>query len=226
MLVACWSPKGGSGTTVVTCGLAVLAARSSPTLLVDLAGEVPAVLGLPEPDGPGSVAWLLADDDVPVGRLPSLEVPAGSGLTVLPRGAGTAGDPSSAGVARPGPTADRLLQFTDALRTDDRRVIADCGLLGSEEAVALAAAAPVGLLVLRPCYLALRRALLLPVRPTGVVLVRERERALARTDVEEVLGVPVQAQVDVDPAVARAVDAGLLGRRLPRTLERCLRGAA
>jgi hypothetical protein len=56
--------------------------------------------------------------------------------------------------------------------------------------------------------------------------VREPGRALTRRDVEEVLGVPVRAEVDVDPAVARAVDAGLLASRLPRALERGLRNAA
>jgi hypothetical protein len=84
----------------------------------------------------------------------------------------------------------------------------------------------VSLLVLRPCYLALRRAVAAPFRPSGVVLVREPGRALTRRDVEAVLGVPVRAEVDVDPAIARAVDAGLLTARLPRGLERALRDAA
>ena len=37
---------------------------------------------------------------------------------------------------------------------------------------------------------------------------------------------PVRAEVDVEPAVARAVDAGLLAGRLPWLLERSLRAAA
>jgi hypothetical protein len=36
----------------------------------------------------------------------------------------------------------------------------------------------------------------------------------------------VQAEVDVDPTIARAVDAGLLASRLPRALSRPLRTAA
>jgi hypothetical protein len=58
------------------------------------------------------------------------------------------------------------------------------------------------------------------------VLLAEPGRALDATDVESVIGAPVVAQVSVDPAVARAVDAGLLASRLPRGLERALRGAA
>jgi hypothetical protein len=81
------------------------------------------------------------------------------------------------------------------------------------------------LLVLRPCYLALRRAANHPLRPAGVVLVTEAGRALTRSDVEGVLGVPVRATVPVEPVVARAVDAGLLAARLPRSL-RALRSAA
>ncbi len=69
-------------------------------------------------------------------------------------------------------------------------------------------------LVLRgPCYLALRRALALPFRPTGVILVTEGERSLGDEDVRDVLGLPVLATIAVDPRIARMVDAGLLESR-------------
>jgi hypothetical protein len=61
------------------------------------------------------------------------------------------------------------------------------------------------------------------VRPTEVVLVAEPGRALTRHDVGAALGAPVTAVVEVDPGVARAVDAGLLSGRLPRGLVRELR---
>ena len=47
-----------------------------------------------------------------------------------------------------------------------------------------------------------------------------------RALVEDYLGAPVVAEVGVEPAVARAVDAGLLATRLPRSLERALGRAA
>ena len=53
MLITCWSVKGGSGTTVIATSLALLFAKRQGALLVDLAGDVPAALGLPDPDGPG-----------------------------------------------------------------------------------------------------------------------------------------------------------------------------
>ena len=88
------------------------------------------------------------------------------------------------------------------------------------------AAADRSLLVLRPCYLALRRAVACAVRPSGVVLVAEAGRAITADDVADSLGVPVVAEVVVTDAVARAVDAGLLASRLPRSLLRDLRTVA
>jgi hypothetical protein len=215
VLVSCWSAKGGSGTTVVAVALASLLARRSPAgaLLADLAGDVPAVLGLPEPPGPGLGEWLAADD-VPADALGRLEVAGPAGLRVLPTGV-------AAAVAE-----GRGPLLAAVLAAERRAVVADCGSGPAGAGLALALAAPVSLLVLRPCYLALRRALRSPVRPSGIVLVREPGRALGRADVEDVLGVRVVAQVAVEPAVARAVDAGLVPGGLPRALERALREVA
>ena len=66
MLIACWSAKGGSGTTVVSVALGLLLARGAPggALIVDLAGDVPAALGMAEPSGAGVTDWLAAGADV------------------------------------------------------------------------------------------------------------------------------------------------------------------
>ena len=74
------------------------------------------------------------------------------------------------------------------------------------------------LLVTRGCYLALRRAVRQAIRPAGVVLVEEPGRALGATEVAEVICAPVVARVPVRPAIARAVDAGVLAARLPAAL--------
>lgn len=215
MYLSCWALKGGVGTTVVTAALGLTLTRSGrDVLLVDLAGDLPAVLGLPEPDGPGLTDWLAAGADVPADGLGRIEVGAGPGLAVLPRGGAPLGP------------LDRVEALAAAL--DPRRaVIVDCGVLdrGEPGRVVLAARATHSLLVTRACYLALRRAADPPLRPSGVVLVTEPGRALDRTDVEQVVGAPVRAEVAIDPAVARAVDAGLLASRLPRGLERALRRA-
>ncbi len=220
MVVACWSPKGGSGTTVVACGIAALLARAEPpagALLVDLAGDAAAVLGVADPSGPGLTEWLAAGADVGASALARLEVEAAPGLRLL------AGHLAGAG-ARPG--AGRAEALLEALSADPRPVVVDCGTGTGGPGLALAAGAQVSLLVLRPCYLGLRRALAAPLRPSGVVLVSEPGRSLGRRDVEEVLGVAVRAEVPVDDGIARAVDAGLLARRVPRPLERALRPIA
>jgi hypothetical protein len=188
-------------------------------VLADLAGDVPAALGLPEPDGPGLAGWLGAGEDTPADALARLEVPGPAGLAVLPLG-GAPGLGAGPGAGHRG----ELLAA--ALATDPRPVVVDCGSSPAAAAAAVAAGATVSLLVTRACYLSLRRALAAAVRPSAVVLVDEPGRALGVDDIEQVLGVPVRARVAHDASVARAVDAGLLSNRLPRGLERALRHAA
>lgn len=218
MLIACWSAKGGVGTTVVASSLAMVLARRAPTgvVLADLAGDVPAALGLADADAdsPGLAGWLRAGEDVPADALSRLEVDVAPGLTLLPRGRGR---------LRP-PRAGTLATL---LERGARPVVADCGtrLVGARSELATVASR--SLLVTRPCYLALRRAVSIAHRPTGVVLVREPGRVLGRADVERVVGAPVVTEIEVDPAIARAVDAGLLTTpQLPRALRRALRDAA
>jgi MinD-like ATPase involved in chromosome partitioning or flagellar assembly len=219
VLVTCWSVKGGSGTSVVAASLAVVAARRQPSLLVDLAGDSAAILGLAEPAS-GVWAWL-GSPSAPAAALTRLETDGAPGLRLLP-----AGPPSRVD------DGERGALLAALLGAETRSVIVDAGRIdggaGAAEGVrtTLAGAASVSLLVLRPCYLALRRAVAAPVRPSGVVLITEPGRALGRSDVEQVLGVPVRAEIALDPGVARAVDAGLLATRLPRGLERALRDAA
>jgi len=204
VLITCWSSKGGSGTTVVAAALAhLLAAEASGALLVDLGGDLPAALGLPEPYQ-GLTGWVEGGD------LNRLAVEAGPDLRLLPRGPGPLADGSGLAAALAGQGA----------------VVVDAGVLTAGGlGLELALAATTSLLVVRPCFLALRRAVAAPLRPSGVVLVEEPHRALGRSDVEAALGIPVVAVVPWDPAVARRVDAGLLGTSLPRTMARALRGS-
>jgi hypothetical protein len=228
VLISCWSSKGGAGTTVVAAALAISLANppDGRAVLADLAGDALAVLGLhAELSRPGLAAWLGAGDEVPADGLARLEVPVRPGLTVLPRGRGPL-DPARAEV------------LAGLLAADHRPVVVDAGVVpvregdgrgagaDGETALVLAAAATHSLLVLRPCYLALRRAVSCPLRPSAVVLVREEGRALRETDVEDALGVPVTAIVRVTAKVARTVDSGMLASHLPRSLAHDLRSAA
>lgn len=211
-MFVCWSVKGGSGTTVVSAALAVMCARIRPTLLVDLDGDAPAALGLPEPGGPGVFDWLAsptADDDA----LRRLAVPATDGLWLVPRGAAV--DPGA---------SLRWPALASALRSFDEEVFVDAGL--GEPPNALVAGEVRSVLVVRPCYLALRRVVRLDHRPTDVVVVSEPGRALSARDVERTVGAPLIAEVPYDPGISRHVDAGLLAGRVPRTLLHPLRHVA
>lgn len=73
-------------------------------------------------------------------------------------------------------------------------------------------------MVVRPCYMALRRAVAADMKADGIVLIEEPGRALGLRDVERALGIPVVAVITFDPGIARAVDAGLLACRQPSQL--------
>lgn len=205
MLITCWSVKGGVGTTTVAAVLALAAARrSEAALLVDLDGDLPGALGIPDPVGPGVAGWSRAGASVPPDALGRLAVTVGPGLQLLPRGDGEL-EPARAGV------------LGALLAMDSRTVVVDAGLVGRSEAGReLAAVAHRSLLVTRACQLALARSRRSPVAPSGVVVVREPGRGLTAADVEAVVGSPVLVELAVDPAVARVIDAGLLAGRLPR----------
>jgi hypothetical protein len=208
MITLCWAAKGGSGTTVVAAALAL--AAPDPTLLVDLAGDLPAALGLPDPDGPGVGDWLRSEASP--SRLAALEIPVDGRVSVL-----HAGD----GGAAPG---ERWAGLARHLRDERRTVVVDAGT--GAPPPALLEVADHAWLVTRACYLSLRAAVRQRCRPTGVVLVEEPGRALRRGDIEVTVGAPVVTTLLVDPAVARAVDAGLLVSRLPAGFRRVLRDAA
>lgn len=218
MLIACWSAKGGAGVTVIAASLSLLLARQSPpgAVLADLDGDAPAVLGLPEEPTVGLAGWLAAGEDVPADALARLEVQASPGLALLPRGSG-------------GLATERLAALMALWERSHRPVVVDCGNLARQTdraaATSVAKAAERSLLVVRPCYLSLWHAARAPVRPTGAIAVTQPGRPLGHREIERALDVPVVCRLAEDPAVGRAVDAGLLSQKLPRSLARGLRHA-
>ena len=216
MLLSLWSPKGGSGTSVVAAALALVAARRGASRLADLAGDQPAILGLPADaaGGPGGAAglvgWLRAGPLAPSDRLDDLAVLLPGGLAVLPKGPG----------AVEGIAAEAGAALAVALR-DGYTTVLDAGSgAGPAAAGAVVDTADVALVVIRPCYLALRRAVADPrlAACAGAVVVEEPGRALGTDDVAAVLGVPVVGHVPVRAEIARAVDAGILVDRVPAVL--------
>ncbi len=205
MISICWSVKGGSGTTVVTAALASLGARShDQSLIVDCAGDIPAALGIAEPVGPGLSEWLNADEGTSVDAIPFLCTDASNGIRVLPKGQG------------PIQECSRLSELVDSLIAQARPTFFDFGIGVPHQSIQEAALH--SFLVIRPCYLALRKATAVAKYATGIILLSEAGRALTKHDVEQVLGIDVVAEIPVDPAIARSVDAGLLANRMPSLL--------
>lgn len=218
MLYPLWSAKGGSGTTVISVTLAAELGRAhaSGALLVDLGGDVPAVGGLADP-ATGVTDWLAQPEAGPA-ALERLEVPLGrEPVHVVALGGGASWSP------------DRDVALRNLLEADARPVVVDVGTVrpGTDASIdrlrRLVADHGSSRLVTRGCYLALRRAAALGFRPSSVVLVREAGRSLDRHDIRAVLGVAVAAEVDVDPRVARAVDAGRAPGACPRTFVQAVR---
>ena len=220
MLLALWSPKGGSGTSVVAAALALVSAGREETRLADMGCDQPAIMGLPLSSGPGSAkptegltGWLASGPSTPTEWLDEMSVPVVPGLTLLPRGSDIDADrlPEEAGAA-----------LAVGLR-DGGTAVVDAGpSRGSEQGAGFAAieVADAALMVIRPCYLALHKAVGDPrlARSAGAILVEDPGRALDAADVAAVLGVPVVGRVPVRAEIARAVDAGVLRDRLPSPL--------
>jgi len=227
-VITLWSAKGGAGTTVVAVALAAMLARrrgvgvTDDVVLVDLMGDAPLAFGTPEPADPGVLDWLAAADAVPPEALARLIRPAAAGVSLMPRGRHVM------------PRIERVPELLGALTAMGRPIVVDAGHLGGarddEPSMRTRRSIVTGsgrsLLVTRPCFLSLRRALDTKVKPDGIVLLDEPGRALARTDIADVLGAPVVGVVPVEPAIARAVDAGVLAARPPADLLRSLADVA
>ncbi len=195
--------KGGVGTTVVAAAVALLAAERGPTLVVDVGGDGPATLGLEAPTV-GLSEWAAASEPAP-DALRRLETEVTDGLTLVGRG----GASLASGGAR-------LAVAASLWAADPRTVVVDAG--GAPEALvdALLSHGSRAVTVTRNCYLSLRRAA--DGRMDHGVCVLEPGRALRRREVETALAPNPVLCLPYDLAVARAVDAGLLSHRMPRTL--------
>jgi Flp pilus assembly CpaE family ATPase len=219
MLLALWSPKGGSGTSVLAAACSLVLARESGAnpgvRLADLDGDQPAIFGLGADPELGLLDWLAAGAEAPAEALDRLAVEIAPGVALLPRG-------GRRRVLAPVPAAEAGAALAVLLGDAPVATIADCGEAATPATRAIAEVATTAVVVIRSCYLALRRAVHDPAlaRTSGAVLVEDAGRSLSAREVAEVLGIPVIARVPSRPAVARAVDAGVLATRLPDALAR------
>ncbi|MDP9336809.1 MAG: hypothetical protein M3Q30_26345 [Actinomycetota bacterium] len=153
----------------------------------------------------------------PTDALEHLTVDVAPRLALLPAGEAH-GQPAA-------PEAGAALAV--ALDADPRPAACDLGRLDDPAVRAFAEVAGTGIVVVRGCYLGLRRAVRHPAitEAVGAILIDEHGRSLGKPDVEDVLGLPVLATIAARTSIARAVDAGVLPTRLPDSLGRPLHHA-
>ena len=185
-------------------------------MLVDFDGDQPDILGVDVADRHGVTDWLATSEPMEISTLENLLVSVAPGLRLLP--IGRAGLVNSPGSVDP----ERIASLVTGLGSIGT-VIGDLGVIGAEPTSPrslIGAASDRRTLLVRPCYLALRRARNVPIRFDSLVEVYEGGRALRTLDVEAVMGMAVCARLRVDPAIARSVDGATLVSRRPRSLRR------
>ena len=203
------SPKGGTGTSVVAASLAIVSSTSSPTLLVDLAGDQAAILGLPQPptglsDWANGMTYREFDEIINLCHDNLYLAPTGTfDFETLNANAW-----------------DKLLRALSLKHSEGCNIIVDLGR--ADIPIALRKIVDTCYLVTRPCYLALRRAVDLETAFSGVIVVNEPDRVLTSRDVESVLKLKCVAEIPYTSEISRRVDSGLLKSRLPMVLQSVL----
>ena len=203
------SPKGGTGTSVVAASLAIVSSSSSPTLLVDLAGDQAAILGLPQPpiglsDWANGMTYRDFDEIISLCHDSLYLAPTGTfDFETLNANAW-----------------DKLLRALSLKHSEGYNIIVDLGR--ADIPLALRKIVDTCYLVTRPCYLALRRAVDLETAFSGVIVVNEPDRVLTSRDVESVLKLKCVAEIPYTSEISRRVDSGLLKSRLPMALQSVL----
>lgn len=212
-----WSCKGGVGTTVSAVGCATALANDGiDVLMIDFAGDVDAVFGVPVTK-PGISDWLGQSGEIET--LPRLAEHVAAGISLI-----TQGEASDSA-----PPEDHVDVLCAALRNEPRHVVCDLGTshfgsAGAGLAAALIDACDRSVLVTTGCYLALRRMARVDRRVDAICFVDEPGRALGPEDAARVVGAPVLATVTHDRSIARSVDAGVIAGRWPRRHLRLMQG--
>jgi len=171
-------------------------------MLVDAMGDQPSIFGVPSSEK-GFSDWWMAGDSVDAGALTYLASPLSRTLKLVSAGAEQSIAPQGANEAR--------FKFSEV-------TVVDAGIdrPANPYIASLTENSGLSLLVIRPCYLAVRRAVEANHRIDGIVVIDEPGRSLTAADVSDVVGARVAAQIPWDAGIARAIDAGRIANRVPR----------
>lgn len=203
------SPKGGSGTSVVAASLAIVSSSTTRTLLLDLAGDQAAILGLPDPPV-GLSDWV---NGMTHHNFDEILIECADNLFLAPTGSFDF-DILNVNAWK------NLAQALTSKLDEGFNIVID---FGKEEMPLALRKFPVQhYIVTRPCYLSLRRAVNLEKSWSGVVVIREPERVLTTSDVESVLKLTCVAEIPYSRDISSRVDSGLLKSRLPWSLRTAL----
>jgi MinD-like ATPase involved in chromosome partitioning or flagellar assembly len=225
VVIAGWSTKGGSGTTVTCTAIALALMRPDQTgVIIDLGGEhsgdVGSLVGCSTQPRSGLTDWLIADTTVPPSALAELLQDR-----VQPR-------VLSVGHHRAditNPSAEQSIETTQRLQDALHWLVDTYGFvvldLGSHTdwlADTASSLADASLLILRPCSLSVRASVNSTRRVVGAVIVGDGSRSLLQADIEGLLGVPVLTHIKSHPAIADAVDSGRFSKGVPREMKRSI----
>lgn len=226
MLVACWSPKGGVGKTVLAAALAYrLADLGQPVTLVDLDPQKADLATLLQaPSRPSLLDWPLmaaGRDDLPPEALAHLP----GGVDFLP---GPARVVEEVAVGRE--LAERLVAVLarrpGVAVLDVASALRDSTLVALERADAVLLVITPDLLALRAAYTFVQDMRLVGLDPARFRLVLNRAgRGISRGEVEELLPLPLVAALPSFPPLAQAVNHGV-GSRILRRSNRFTRSVA
>lgn len=205
MVVACWSPKGGVGKTVLAAALALrFRGMGHPALLVDLDPQKADVATLLQcPARPGLADWPLVAP-----ALPKEALVEHHGIQVLPGPARMVEEPA---VNRE--LAERLLPV---LAGRPGQVVLDVGSSLRDSTLVALDRADTVLLVVTPDLLSIRAAysfaqemeLIGLDRSRCRVVLNQAGRGLSQQEVRELLPLPVLGEVPGVPALAQAINRG------------------
>lgn len=200
-VVLMWGSKGGAGTSVTAAAAALH--ETQPVLLVDLDGDAASILGaLNARISPGANDWIAHPDAEPA-RLTELVDHIDDTTRVL--SAGARGDVRYA-------DPQRVEQLANWIGEQSGIVIIDAGTGPPPQA--LVDVADRNVMVTRADYLALSKPDVVASNPDEIVLINEPGRAIDHRDIERAINAPVNTLIEINPAIARTVDAGMfLGHR-------------